>query len=52
MAHTYPAAWHAIEEANERAWLDDWARLHLTPVPEHPAQAATVPALATTGNPR
>jgi len=35
----YPDAWHALEEADERAWLDQWARLHLipiTPEPERP----------------
>jgi hypothetical protein len=33
-------AWHALEEADERAWLDDWARLHLIPIaPERAPQA-------------
>jgi hypothetical protein len=27
----YPAAWHALEEATERAWLDQWARAELIP---------------------
>jgi hypothetical protein len=27
----YPAAWHALEEATERAWLDQWARAERTP---------------------
>jgi len=27
----YPAAWHALEEADERAWLDQWARAERTP---------------------
>lgn len=26
-----PAAWHAAEEADERAWLDQWARAERTP---------------------
>ena len=30
----YPAAWHTLEEADERAWLDQWARLHLIPTTE------------------
>jgi hypothetical protein len=43
---THTDAWHALEEADERAWLDDWARLHLIPVtperaPQAPARALT-----------
>jgi hypothetical protein len=26
-----PAAWHALEEVGERAWLDQWARAERTP---------------------
>ncbi|MFF7190575.1 hypothetical protein ACFZAR_36395 [Streptomyces sp. NPDC008222] len=48
----YTPAWHATQEADERAWLDQWARLHLIPVIEHPEPptAAPVPSLATTGS--
>jgi hypothetical protein len=42
LARRYTAAWHAAEAAEERSWLDQWARLHLittteissTPAPE------------------
>lgn len=27
----YTPTWHAVEEAIERAWLDDWARVERTP---------------------
>lgn len=45
----YTPAWHAAQEVDERAWLDDWARLHLIPVtPEpQPATAAPAPSLTT-----
>jgi hypothetical protein len=49
LRHT--AAWHTAQETDERAWLDQWAQLHLIPVapqPEpltHPAPAR-VPATA------
>ena len=48
----FTPAWHAAEEAVVRAWLDQWARLHLIPVLEHPEPptAATVPPLATLGS--
>jgi hypothetical protein len=51
-ASRYTPAWHAAQEADERAWLDDWARLHLIPVTEHPEPptAAPVPHLASTGS--
>ena len=51
-ASRYTPAWHTAEAADERAWLDDWARLHLIPVVEHPEPhtAAPVPPLATTGS--
>ncbi|MFB7738257.1 hypothetical protein ACFC08_28490 [Streptomyces sp. NPDC056112] len=55
MAHTTPhtPAWHALEEADERAWLDSWARRHPIPAPEHPepSTAAPVPALTPAGRP-
>ncbi|GAA3807914.1 hypothetical protein ACFQ0G_53730 [Streptomyces chiangmaiensis] len=35
-ASRYPDAWHQAEAADGRAWLDQWARLHLIPVLEHP----------------
>ncbi|MEV5915798.1 hypothetical protein AB0M00_43815 [Streptomyces chartreusis] len=46
MGQPYTPAWHTREEANERAWLDDWARLHLIPTqteraPQAPARALT-----------
>ncbi|MFF7795619.1 hypothetical protein [Streptomyces sp. NPDC007991] len=40
----YPADWHALEAADERAWLDDWARLHLIPVTAQPEPEAAAPA--------
>lgn len=53
MALTRTPAWHALEEADERAWLDQWARLHCTPTqPSEPIPAAPMPALATTGSHR
>lgn len=45
----YPDAWHADQAAAERAWLDDWARLHLVPFTQQP-EPAPAPALATTRN--
>jgi hypothetical protein len=27
----YPDTWHAEQEADERAWLDQWARAERTP---------------------
>ncbi|MFF8544753.1 hypothetical protein ACF060_31205 [Streptomyces werraensis] len=50
MALTQTPAWHAHQEAIERAWLDQWARLH-TPQDTEPEPAAT-PALATAGTHR
>lgn len=52
MPHPHTPAWHAAEAADERAWLDDWARLHLIPVLEEPAPAPDMPVLAATGSPR
>jgi hypothetical protein len=51
-ASLYTDAWHQAEAADERAWLDQWARLHLIPVREHrePPTAAPVPSLATAGS--
>jgi hypothetical protein len=46
----YTDAWHAAQEADERAWLDQWARLHLIPVTHQP-EPAPAPALATAGRP-
>lgn len=46
----YSAAWHALEEAAERAWLDQWARLQHAPALEpKPTAAAPVPTHASTG---
>ena len=52
-ASRYTPVWHATQEADERAWLDQWARLHLIPVTEHPEPptAAPVPALTSAGRP-
>jgi hypothetical protein len=47
----YPAAWHDLEAADERAWLDDWARLHLIPVTTEPEPEAAVPAPSLAGRP-
>lgn len=55
-----PDAWHAAEAAEERAWLDQWARVERTPEapwarPDHDVMAdlgvlsAPLPALATAG---
>lgn len=44
----YTEAWHATEAADERAWLDQWARLHLIPVSEEHQPAPVAPALTTT----
>lgn len=53
MPHPHTPAWHALEEADERAWLDQWARLHCIPVLEpEPAPAAPAPALTTAGSTR
>jgi len=30
-ASQYPHAWHAEQEADERAWLDQWAQAEQTP---------------------
>lgn len=50
---SFTPAWHAREAADERAWLDQWARLHHTTVLEPgPAPAAPVPALTLAGSPR
>lgn len=52
-AHHHTDAWHAAQEADERSWLDQWARLHLIPVtPEpQPDTAALAPSLTTAGRP-
>lgn len=42
-ASHYPDAWHAAEETEERAWLDQWARIHLIPVTPEP-QRPLIPA--------
>ncbi|MFF7335365.1 hypothetical protein [Streptomyces sp. NPDC008150] len=44
----YTPAWHAHEEAEERAWLDQWAQLHLIPNTEPPVPVPG-PELATAG---
>ncbi|WP_158913676.1 hypothetical protein [Streptomyces sp. MBT28] len=52
MSLTHTPAWHAIEAADERAWLDQWARLHNTTTlePEPTTEAPTL--LTTAGSPR
>jgi hypothetical protein len=52
LRHT--TAWHAAQEADERAWLDQWAQLHLIPVaplPEPLTEPAPARMLATAGKP-
>lgn len=53
-ASLYPDAWHAAEDAQERAWLDDWIRGRVcAKSPEVcPAQelAPVVSALTTVGS--
>ena len=39
----YTQAWHDAQEADERLWLDQWARLYLIPVTTRP-EPATTPA--------
>jgi len=39
--------WHALEDARERAWLDQWMRGLINPTTVKPAPA--VPALALAG---
>ena len=52
MPEPYTPTWHNRQAADERAWLDDWARLHLIPATQpEPAPAATTPALAAAGSP-
>lgn len=52
MVLTRTPAWHAREEADERAWLDHWARLRNT-APLQPEPAPEAPALlALTGSHR
>ncbi|MGV9226356.1 hypothetical protein ACWDPF_27225 [Streptomyces albogriseolus] len=48
MALTQTPAWHAHQEAIERAWLDDWARCHATTLED--TTPAPEPALATAGS--
>lgn len=47
MALTHTPAWHAHQEAEERAWLDQWARPHTHP--DTTPEPAAPPALATAG---
>lgn len=47
MALTHTPAWHAHQEADERAWLDDWARCHTTTLKDTtPTPAAPVLVIA------
>ncbi|AKZ60781.1 hypothetical protein SAM23877_p072 (plasmid) [Streptomyces ambofaciens ATCC 23877] len=51
MVLTHTPAWHAAEEADERAWLDQWARLHNAPTLQ--PEPVDMPVLLTTaGSPR
>lgn len=50
------SAWHAAEDAQERAWLDDWMRGRICPIcltacPRTVPELGSVPPLATTGRP-
>ncbi|MFJ4473186.1 hypothetical protein ACIP2X_37630 [Streptomyces sp. NPDC089424] len=42
MPHPHTDNWHALEEADERTWLDQWVRGQIDPDTLHP----TEPALA------
>ena len=51
-AQRYTPAWHDTQEADERLWLDQWARLHLIPVTTRPEPATMAgPARALAGRP-
>lgn len=61
MSLTHTPAWHATEAADERAWLDQWARAERTPEcpwarPDYNVMAdftATLAGMtATAGSPR
>ncbi|MYW49627.1 hypothetical protein [Streptomyces sp. SID161] len=48
----YPDTWHAAEEDQERAWLDDWMRGRVCPATLQVCSrtTATVPALTVAGS--
>ncbi|WP_211303368.1 hypothetical protein, partial [Streptomyces milbemycinicus] len=47
---THSAAWHAAEDAQERAWLDDWMRGRICPTTLTPLPTAgPAPAPAPVG---
>ncbi|MFC9891490.1 hypothetical protein [Streptomyces pilosus] len=50
MHHPHTPDWHAHEEADERAWLDDWARLHCTRALEPPTPTPATPTLTLAGS--
>jgi hypothetical protein len=50
-ADRYTPAWHATEAAEERSWLDQWARLHLIPTVHPEPQRNAAPASALAGRP-
>ncbi|WP_158719373.1 hypothetical protein [Streptomyces sp. NBRC 110035] len=52
MVLTRTPAWHTREAADERAWLDHWAQLHLAPLLEPQPVPAAAPALTLAGSPR
>jgi hypothetical protein len=37
----YSDAWHAAQDAQERAWLDDWMRGRICPTTLAPVRAVT-----------
>ncbi|CQR59208.1 hypothetical protein [Streptomyces leeuwenhoekii] len=50
MPHT--PDWHALEETNERVWLDQWARGAIDPHSLRPHRPAPAPEPALTGSTR
>ncbi|MCX5000941.1 hypothetical protein [Streptomyces longwoodensis] len=49
----YPDAWHAAQDAQERAWLNDWMQGRICPntLTPHPTTGHAGPALTTTPRP-
>jgi hypothetical protein len=53
-ASLHPDAWHAAEDAQERAWLDDWMRGRICPITLEPRTGHTPegrPALTARSHP-
>lgn len=49
---THTPSWHALEETNERLWLDQWTRGTINPHTLQPHQPAPAPEPALTGSTR